>query len=171
MTKLIYSIISLAIFTACSSTQITNRSSFQKLFPNGSYEHIVTIKTPKNQYKINGVAKITDNNLKIVALSNFYTTLLKLEKQKGSPLKVIYIDKSFSKFEDKLENIFENIFSIFTLSYANKRKTYFEKKVKDQVVGISISSPDQNKIPQKIILENKNFKIIINISKYKLTRL
>jgi hypothetical protein len=95
----------LLILTSCAYQSRV----YPKLFPYGTYQHEVTITADKKSMTFPGVNLWTPDDLTVVALGAFDTTLLKYKETFANGKKEIFVDRNFIPLSDEKAKMYLSI--------------------------------------------------------------
>jgi hypothetical protein len=174
--------------SACSSRKIKNEShSDLLLFPYGTYQHQVKIKTELNggadvkEFSFYGVVQTSQDWVKISMLSPFGTTLVKIqeERQTGKVEFTCFVE-AIRKYESKFKDYY-SVLRTLLLAPQNPKKldhlrithqspeglpAEIETVDLEQNAQFRFNKYDEHKIPERIQVQNPKFLIEIQVSGY-----
>lgn len=133
------------------------------LYPMGKYQHAVKIQvqqpTPRTM-EMHGVVSINDEQLKVVGLSSFGTTVFRIEEnlKTGEMKKEFYLE-IMQKHEDRFLEFYKLIRELLT---APKGITEFER----QGAKFRVSEPDAQGIYRKVHIEHPQVVLDIEVTGY-----
>jgi hypothetical protein len=162
------SVLSLVLLCGCGTTKVNNHKggAGNRLFPYGTYEHAVTLKVKHPQektYRFNGVVKLAEDRVEIVALSFLGTTEFRIQDDlKAKTTKVDIYRDSFKQFEPRLRDYYGILKLIFDLP----PQPPSDIKWKNQSIHFVVTSYDKDNVPEKIHVEHPDFNIDIKVTSY-----
>ena len=181
------------VFTGCASKQIVSESVARtRLFPNGVYRHKVRLTiashgdVPEKKFDFDGVVRISDDAIRVVVLSFFGTTLVKIndDLKKGEVTSEVFIEP-MKKFEPKLREYY-SVLKLVLISPAthagesantpvvwnkvNEKGLPLELKTTadSKDVEFLFNSYDKSDIPESVLVKHPSFTADIQVTGYEL---
>jgi hypothetical protein len=158
----------ISTFFGCQTAKVNNHkgANQNRLFPYGTYEHAVTVKVKRPQeksYHFNGVVKLGEERIEIVAMSFLGTTEFRIQDDfKTKAIKVDIYRDSVKQFEPRLREYYGILKLIFELP----PQPPTDIKWKNQVIHFVVTSYDKDGVPEKIHVVHTDFDIDIKVTSY-----
>lgn len=191
MTIVILAMVFAAALPGCAPKKvkmISQGGTRDMLFPYGVYKHgvdLTMMKTdtaPEKHFEFTGVVKVNADQIQLVGLSYFGTTVFKvLEDRKTGEVKTEVFVEQMKKFESKIPEYYSTLrlFLIARLPLETKVKQLKWSKIDSRGFPIEAEtvdfeknatfrfrSYDLNLIPTEIMIEHPNFTVAVKVSDY-----
>lgn len=163
---------------ACASKTVQDpRAPRRFVFPYGTYQHEVDLQllnagggTPPKQFHFKGVASISEQAIKVVALSAMNTTLFRIteDRASGKTETEVYLE-ALKKVQDRFTDYYGIVRSVLTspaLSDSAGGKITATTPTGEAV--IVFRDYDQNHIPGTVDVENAKFRLHIKVTGYEI---
>jgi hypothetical protein len=188
-------IITLFALSACTSMGKPKAPPLARtlIFPNGIYHHDVELKVPKTaeheekNFGFNGVVKISDDTIQVVALSPFGTTAFRITEDRVSHgiSDEIYLAQ-MRKFEPKLLEYYSTLRELLTLQWHDEKVSNIiwkevsadqlpllieflnEKADPPEKAVFKFIQYDEQKMPIKMEIIGEKFEVKIKVSRYEI---
>lgn len=162
MRKLIFAF-AVLISAACTHQPTKAPISSNLIYPYGTYQHKVNINViqPPRTMSMRGVIQSQPNQLKVIGLSTFNTTVFRIDEdlKTGNITKEFYVD-ALKQNEEKFMFFYR---LLRELVLAEKGKTEFEK----DGAKFKLSQPDSNHIYRMIDIEHPQVHLNVEVSDYR----
>ncbi len=180
-----------AALPACAPKKvkmISQGGTRDQLFPYGVYKHdvgLVMAKTdtsPEKKFDFTGVVKVNADQIQLVGLSYFGTTVFKvLEDRKTGEVKTEVFVEQMKKFESKIPEYYSTLrlFLIARLPLVSKLHQLQWNKIDSRGFPLEAATVDLeknavfrfknydlNNIPTEITIEHPNFTVAVKVSDY-----
>lgn len=162
MKPMLFALLTALMTTACAHkiTKPTEPSAL--VYPHGTYQHRVKVQIvePQRNLEVKGVIKSQPDELKVVGISSFGTTVFRIDEnlKTGEVNKEFYVE-SLRRNEDR----FMFFYSLMKeLLLAPKGATEFEK----QGAKFALSNPDENQIPRTVRIQHPQVNLNIEVTDY-----
>ena len=134
-----------------------------RLFPDGTYRHEVTLMLPNGQqHQFQGVVKLAPERIEVVGLSFFNTTVFRVvDNRKNEPPEVhIYIPQLRPQ-EAKVREMYGLLKKMLLLPHAEAEKT--------ELPGgghLSMAGYDERHIPRLLRIQSDKFTVDVKVTSY-----
>lgn len=163
-----------ALLASCSSSQkhVGGAVSQGKLFPDGTYEHKVTILiaakegVAERKIELTGVVQLKADAIHVVGLSYFGTTAFKIDENRatGEIKTEVFIDQ-MKKYEAHLKEFYLLLREVLL---AQGHPQFIRTGNKATPIEVRLSGFDQNGIPAEFAIENSNFSVKVRVTGYEI---
>ncbi len=161
----------LIFLTACSTTEtksLTGRRDPFRLFPNGRYQHQVTLSLPSDKkMDFIGVVKLEDKLIQIAGLTQFGLTAFKIQDDLTThQVQVEIFIEAMKKHEPKVREYYSVLKHLLT----NRQALEIQKNLtwKKDGVDFKFRSFDSQNIPEVILIEHAKFSVTLQVTQYEI---
>lgn len=158
----------LAWLVGCASSYQVKEGttpSSDRLFPDGTYRHDVTLSLPNGQqHHFQGVVKLAPDKIEVVGLSFFNTTVFRVidDRKGGEPDVHIYVPQLKSQ-EDKVRSLFGTLRDMLLLPPGE-----IEKRELPGGAKVSVANYDEKHIPRNLKIEGPKFTVDVKVIGYEI---
>ena len=179
------------VLGGCASQYVVLENvAHHRLFPNGVYKHKVKLTivsngtSPEKKFSFDGVVQLSDESIRVVVLSFFGTTMLKInDNLKTGELQTEVFLPQIKKFEPKLRDYYSILKLVLIMSATrpddsgkivwtkvNDKGLPLELKTsaQDKEVSFKFENYDKADIPEEVSLTHPTFKAEIKVTGYEI---
>jgi hypothetical protein len=150
------------LLSACASKPKAPPPASELMYPHGTYKHLVKVQIvqPVKNVDLRGFVESRADELKVVGLSNFGTTVFKIDEnyKTGELTKEFYVD-ALKRNEERFMYFYSLLKELLN---APKGKTEFDS----QGAHFVLSDPDENKVYRKVAITHPQVNLNIEVTGY-----
>lgn len=154
--------VAVALLSACASQPKAPPPVSDLLYPHGTYKHLVKVQIvqPVKNVDLRGMIESKADELKVVGLSNFGTTVFKIDEnyKTGELTKEFYVD-ALKRNEERFMYFYSLLKELLT---APKGQTEFDR----QGAHFVLTEPDQNQVYRKVAITHPQVNLNIEVTGY-----